>query len=272
MNKILMTSEEEREVRFKILKYLDKICRKNKIKYSLTGGTLLGAVRHKGFIPWDDDIDIFLTRPEYEKLYKVLEKENEYLWLTNESDSNYFLVYGRLVDPNTYIEDEGIDDIKGYGVFVDVCVVDGLPDDKVIRKIHCLFMRFLYRSRRCASYRHKQYVPANIVKRAFKSIYQSICKMIGIKRWVYWLDETAQKYSFHEGKYVGNLMSQYGEKEIMHRKSFEKYIEMSFEGEKFMVIAGWEEYLNNVYGDYMQLPPKDQRKGHHTGKAYWINR
>ena len=93
-----------------------------------------------------------------------------------------------------------------------------------------------------------------------------------MEKWVKWLDRTAQKYSFDEGKYVGNLMSQYGRKEIMHKSSFDDYIEMPFEGINFMVIKGWKEYLTNIYGNYMQLPPVEKRKGHHTGKAYWINR
>lgn len=90
MTKQLMTSDEEKEVRFNILKYIDQTCRENNIKYSLTGGTLLGAVRHGGFIPWDDDIDVFMTRNEYKKFEKLLKMENRYLWLTNKKDSNYF--------------------------------------------------------------------------------------------------------------------------------------------------------------------------------------
>lgn len=272
MTKQMMTSEEEKEVRLDILKYIDQICRENNIKYSLTGGTLLGAIRHGGFIPWDDDIDVFMTRDEYKKFEELLKTERKYLWLTNKKDSNYFLTYGRLIDKNTLIEDEGIDNIVGYGVFVDVCVVDGLPNNNLLRKMHYLKMRFLYRSRRCAAYSHEQYIPKNRAKRIVKSIYQNWCRKIGVAKWVKWLDRTAQKYSFNEGKYVGNLMSQYGGKEIMHKSSFDDYIEMPFEGINFMVIKGWKEYLTNIYGNYMQLPPVEKRKGHHTGKAYWINR
>ena len=269
MARKLMTPDEEKQVRFDILRYIDQICRKHNIRYSLTGGTLLGAVRHGGFIPWDDDIDVFLTRPEYNKLSKVLSNENEYLWLTREYDDNYFFVFGRLIDKRTLIEDEGIDSIAGYGVFVDICVVDGLPDNVILCKFHCFFMRFLYRSRRCAAYSHSQYVPKNFFKRFIKRLYQKICRCIGVKRWVKWLDKVAQKYPFEKGKYVANMMSQYGKKEIMHKKSFDSYIEMPFEDEKFLVIKGWEEYLTNIYGEYMKLPPVEQRKGHHTGKAYW---
>ena len=254
-----------------ILKFIDEFCRNNDIHYSLTGGTLLGAVRHKGFIPWDDDIDIFMTRPEFEKFDSKMKGQKEYTWLTREYDSNYFYNFGRVVDRRTKIIDEGIHEINGYGVFVDVCIVDGLPDNRFTRKCHIILVRIIVLFRRLSSYSHKEYIPKNPLKRLAKQIASTFARTIGVSNWCSLLERIVKKYPFDGGKYVGNIMSQYGAREIMHKTSFDDYIAMSFEGEKFEVIQGWEEYLSNIYGNYMEFPPVEKQVGHHLGKAFWID-
>lgn len=267
----VMTDLEVKKVCLDILKYIKKVCDENGIHYSLTGGTLLGAIRHKGFIPWDDDIDIFMTRPEYIKFEKIMEKQGEYLWLTQKHDAKYHFNYGRVVEQNTIIIDDGLPDIDGYGVFVDVCVVDGLPANKIKRIFHIWFMRCLYRCRRSATYLNKEYIPHNPIKKVVKSLFQRYTRSVGVYNWVKRIEKYISRYPFDGSDYVGNVMSQYGAKEVMHRVSFDEYIELPFEDDFFSAIVGWEEYLKSIYGDYMKLPPIDQQKGHHMGTAYWIN-
>ena len=203
-----------------MLCYFDRICRENNIRYSLTGGTLLGAVRHKGFIPWDDDVDVFLTN-------------------------------------------------EGKGLFLDVCVVDGLPDSRALQEAHMRFMRFCFRARRTVIIIDKErddYKNVSLPKKLLKNF---LVARTDKQFWLRVIEKNMKKYPFNGGKYVGNFTSQYGSKERMHRSSFASYQEMEFEGRSFMVIGGWEEYLTNIYGDYMQLPPEEQRRGHHDGVVYW---
>ena len=265
----LLTDDEQKTVRFEILKYIDRICRENGIHYSLTGGTLLGAVRHHGFIPWDDDIDIFLTRPEYDRLDAVLSTDSTYFWLTDQVDSRFHFNFGRLIDQSTVVLETQVEQDEGYGVFVDICVVDGLPGNALKRFLFVSYMRFLYHARSSATYDVKAYVPKNRVKRILKSIFQKYTRHKGMQYWHTKIARYISKYPFDCSQWVGNITSQYGRKEIMHHSSFEQYIEMEFENAAFQVIAGWEEYLKNIYGDYMRLPPKEQQVGHHMGSVYW---
>lgn len=264
-----MSKDEVKEVCFNTLKYIKKICDENGINYSLTGGTLLGAVRHKGFIPWDDDCDVFMARPEYEKFQLAMEKQDSYLWLTRKHDPNYHYSFGRVVDKRTIVIDEGISEIEGYGVFVDVCVVDGLPNNRLKRWAHIWKVRILYRCRRSASYSNKEYIPQNKLKRFVKQIFQKYTRKVGVAKWSDRVERCVDRYPFDGGELVGNVMSQYGTREIMHRSSFDDYIELPFEDTKFKVCAGWEEYLTHIYGNYLELPPEEKRVGHHMGTAYW---
>ena len=109
--------EERKRINLDLLSYFDTVCRKNGIKYSLTGGTLLGAVRHKGFIPWDDDVDVFLTRQEYEKLEKLSPQTDIYKFVSRKTNPEFKYVFGRIMDNRTVIKDAGGMPVEGNGVF-----------------------------------------------------------------------------------------------------------------------------------------------------------
>lgn len=265
-----MTDSEVREVCFDILKYIKKICDENGIKYSLTGGTLLGAVRHHGFIPWDDDCDVFLARPEYEKLKSILRNQDEYQWIDHEINPDYYANFGRLIDKRTEIVGDGIAEIGVNGIFVDVCVIDGLPDNKLLREMHIAKVRFLTKARNSSSFAETLYVPGNPAKRIVKSMFQKYTRAVGAGKWTDRLEKCVKKYSFDTGKYVGNIMSHYGRREVLHRSGFDNYIELEFEKMKFLAFEGHIEYLEKIYGGgYMTPPPEDKRGGHRVGRAYW---
>ena len=113
---VMLSPEEQKDSILRILLYLDKICRENHIRYSLTGGTLLGAVRHQGFIPWDDDVDVFLIRPEYDKLSRILAEQKEYEWIATEV-GNYHAGWGRLLIPSQWYL------MKSWGSKKQVCLL-----------------------------------------------------------------------------------------------------------------------------------------------------
>ena len=262
-----MSVEEQRQRIFQILLFFDKVCREQGICYSLTGGTLLGAVRHKGFIPWDDDVDVFLLRPEYEKLNAILQKQDEYIWITQNSE-DWDDGYSRIIDPKTVIYDSELGDQKGMGLFIDVCIVDGLPNNNISRSFFVAKMRALYRLRRSTFTQKKEDIPHNPLKRIFKQFVRAGTTAIGPTFWTNMIKKNCDRYSVENSLYVANLLSQYGKKEILHKSGFDHYQEMLFEGVPFLVFNGWEEYLTNIYGDYMSLPPEENRKGHHYDKVY----
>lgn len=266
-----VTDAERKEINLEMLKYLDRVCREQNIEYSLTGGTLLGAIRHGGFIPWDDDADVFLARPEYERLNDYLRTQDEYYWVTAENDDKFYFNFGRLMDKRTHIVNEGTPDISHYGLFIDVCVVDGLPENALLRKWHIFKIRFCYRARRCISIRNKEFCPKNPVKRLIKASFRFVCGLFGYKWWMNRIEALIRRYPFDTGTYVGDVMSNYGSREVMHRSSFDSYCDVPFENCVFRMICGWEEYLTNIYGDYMTPPPEDQRRGHCMGTAYWLD-
>lgn len=264
-----VTAQQARSVNLAMLEYFDRVCRENGVKYSLTGGTLLGAVRHGGIIPWDDDVDVFLTRPEFEKLASVFPEGGRFEFITLQKDPNFNYVFGRLIDTWTLIEYSPNTAGAGKGLFLDVCVVDGLPDDEGKRKRHMRYMRLLVRFRRAViqnpnrkSYRSKGPI--------FVMAKKLLRKCTDIHFWNRKMNKAMQKYPFDGGKYVGNFTSQYGSRELLHAATFSKYYDVKFENLTCMICAGYDEYLSNIYKDYMTLPPLNKRKSHHNCDAVWV--
>lgn len=266
----LVTEEESRIISINLLRYLDKVCRENDVKYSITGGTLLGAVRHRGFIPWDDDVDVFLTRPEYEKLLACFPKDGTYRLYNRQTEEGYVYVWSRLIDTRTMIEKSPNCAALGKGLFLDVCVVDGLPRLKILRSLHMAHLRVLYRLRRCCIQKPgtKRYNEKGALFVFMKKI---VNLLSNIEYWNRRIEKVMQRYPFDRSEYVGNFVSSgYGKRELLHKSVFDSYSDMEFEGIKTMVCDGYEEYLNNIYGDYMMLPEFEKRRGHHPAEAYWI--
>ncbi len=267
----LVTPAEEKFINLALLEYFDKVCRENDIKYSLTGGTLLGAVRHKGLIPWDDDVDVFLSRPEFEKLRDAFPDGGRYVYVDRVKEPGYPYVFGRLIDTDTMIVKSPNTISFGKGLFVDVCVVDGLPKSKILREIHMKRMRILFRFRRATIHENnsKSYANKGPVVLFFKKV---IKKCTTTEFWNRKIEKLMQKYPWDTSEYVGNFTSAYGKREMLHRSGFDSYSDMEFEGKNYMVFDGYEEYLTNIYRDYMQLPPVKKRVGHHPNTTYWVDR
>ena len=264
-----VTIADQRKINMELLVYFDEVCRKNGIHYSLTGGTLLGAIRHRGFIPWDDDVDVFMTRPEYEKVEKAFDSGNRFIFVSKKSEPNFNYVFGRVVDTKTLITESPNTLSAGKGLFLDVCVVDGLPKNALARKLHIAYMRFLMRGRRATIHdpAGKGYQRRGRLVVFAKKIIRSLTDY---QFWNRRLEKAMARYPFDHSEYVGNFTSQYGGREMMHRSAFDSYEDVEFEGHQCMICAGYDEYLTNIYHKYMSLPPKAKRKGHHTGTIRWV--
>lgn len=250
-------------IELEMLVEVDRICRKHDIKYSIDGGTLLGAIRHKGFIPWDDDADVIMNRSEYEKFVSVLDTELDhdrfYFQDINRTDG-YRWGYGKLRRKGTTFIRENQEYMPyEQGIFMDIFVCDNVPDNYISRCI-CNFHSYLYRK---AFYSK---VGANNSSGISKTFY-TVLSMIPEKR----LKESYAKYIKYRNKRKTNWVkcltfpacnSTYGYK----REWYEDTIELQFEDVKLMGSRDFEGYLTFLYGDYMKLPPEEKRKVHPVSK------
>ena len=260
-----LSHEEIQNAELEILMRFDSFCKKYGLRYSLAGGTLLGAIRHKGFIPWDDDIDVMMPRPDYEKFISLFRNvEDPSLFLFSSSTLKY--PFTKLLRRDIAVERDGINDVPN--LWVDIFPVDGLPEDeREIRKIYKknrLYIRIISFSmwKSLKVYRGRQ----NKLKAFLISIF---VKIYGAKRAYRRLDKLAKKIPYGSTSNMGIIAwGMYGPGEKMPLSGFEPPIQVDFEGQKFMAVSCWREYLSGIYGDYMQLPPEEKRVTHDL-KAFY---
>lgn len=263
-----LSLDEQKSVLLSILVELDDFCNKYDINYSLGGGTLIGAVRHKGFIPWDDDIDILMLREDYERFLELYPKDNnEFKLLEMNSSTQYNYPYAKMVRIDTVLI-EDINDATPIGVYVDIFPIDNCADkysDAVKFVKSFSFVRWLNISKS---------IKLNQKRSVWKNIALILGKVISLpisqRKIAKIISRKGQKYRKQSLKYVGELMiDPYREKEIWERAWFDKYILIEFEGKRFKSIESYDQLLKKTYGDYMQLPPANQRVTHHNHKCYW---
>lgn len=263
------------KVQLEILKEFDRVCKKNNLKYFLTGGNLIGAVRHKGFIPWDDDIDIEMPRPDYDKLIKLKDEfTHPYFLQTYQTDPNFPYNFMKIRNSNTtYIENYFCHHKINHGVWIDIFPLDGVSKKVVEKptfsmkfKIWSIWMRYylVYLSTLKRKIRKESFFSD-----IFYNLVYVLTFWVSINHWMSkWIDHTMKKVKYQDAKMVCNLFSVYHAKSILKKEYYQDTTFLPYEGEMFMAPKGYHEILTKTYGDYMKLPPKEKQVGHHYHSGF----
>ena len=260
-----LTPIELKEVQLKIMDYVDSFCRKNNIQYTLAFGTLLGAERHGGFIPWDDDIDIQLLRPEYEKfttLWNAKKSEHPYVLVNIESGNNMGYPFGKVYDPSTVTF---VGNVQRTGVFIDVFPVDYVNNkedylhrskeiDKLIKKRYACFNWMKVNNSKMPVY--KKIIP--FLRKPIKSYEQLAIEISNLAKKVGGKTDIA--CDMINGRYS---------KELMKAAIYEEYNDIKFEDRVYRSVKDTDTYLTKTYGDWRTPPPPEKQISHHGFKAYW---
>ena len=266
---IEVTAQEERVIQITMLKYIDKICRENKIDYFLIGGSLIGAIRHDGFIPWDDDIDIGLTKDNYDKLCAILSKNNEYLLMNRTIQKDYVYPFSKLVDIRTSVIEKECRKIENYGVYVDI-----MPFYNVFskNKVQCLNkIKKVKRLKKILGYSTSTNPYGNsVMKNIFKSPIVFLAKLVGYKRILKLYDRYLIKNNKGDSKFMICGWPCYSyERELYYKEDIQTTIEHTFEGFDVKIPKGYHRVLTNLYGDYMTPPPIEKQIAIHNKKIFW---
>ena len=262
-----MTDEEIKIVSLDILQQVHDFCMKNDIKYSLAYGTLLGAVRHKGFIPWDDDIDILMLRPDYERFVKLFNKlsDSTYSVTSYETDAQFRYAFAKIVNNSTIKDELGFDK---YGIGIDLFPIDKVPNNPNLAyklfKLHKLYWNLFML--KAMKWDNNRSLSKNLFLIASKVILFFIPYSV-IHKMAY---KSVAKYSDLKDDYMlGCLSSPYGMKDMMPKEIFDSPILLPFEQNQYCCLKEYDRYLSSLYGDYMQLPPEEKRVTHHAFKTFW---
>lgn len=250
-----------------ILKDFIKICEENNLTYYIYAGSLLGAIRHNGFIPWDDDLDVVMFRDHYEKFKKIfLATPNEkYELLTNETSDDYFHLLSKLMIKGTLFEEEWVNQVDFHvGINMDIFVLDDLANNK-FKRFYQLKKSFLYNKLLIMSKIKLDDLP--FVTKAVTHLGYHVLNLFKIKpstinrRCLNFL----KKYRDENCECVFDISATAEEYPLIyHKKDFNKVVKVKFEDIEVNAPINYDKILKNLYGNYMELPPKDKRYNHIT--------
>lgn len=261
MNDLEANLRELQLTQLEILKVIDKFCKINNIKYSLYAGSLLGAVRHKGFIPWDDDLDICMERSEYDRFIRKWKETcfDEYILQNKETEPRFTQSFTKIrKDHTTFLQKGERTGEYHTGIFVDIFPIDRMPDDGFAKKLFDF---------RCMLYQlyTREFVPPKANR--FVKIGTSIllmCTPLKIRKKIrIRLLKQITKNNSNRDLNTSSISTKESIKIRFPKDMFDSYTFLEFEGEKFMCFTDWDEHLKCAFGDYMKLPPKEEQKWKH---------
>lgn len=261
------------KLEFDILKYIKKICEEHSIRYYLAYGSLIGAVRHKGFIPWDDDIDIMMPRSDYQRLLEVVQKNEHpyYKLISVDTDNRFQVPLPKIIDTRTnLIQDYDLIEPVPLGVYVDIFLIDGAGDDYENALLR--YNRALRNYQTWKKSRQKMF-PPNVSR--IKSILRRIKNLpfiiLGSSYFMKELTKENSKFTFDSSYYVATFETgtSIAEKNVFNYSDFAEGNYLEFNGEFFQVPKNYDKLLKLEYGNYMELPPVEQQVSHHAYSLTW---
>ncbi|MDO4982701.1 MAG: LicD family protein [Eubacteriales bacterium] len=264
-----ISTEEYKRVLKNMLFDLDRICTENDISYFVSFGSLLGTVRHNGFIPWDDDVDISLYYTELPKLKKALEKNEKYYILDSSCPTPYYNNFPRFCSREYALKLKGVIDIEDLGAFIDIFVLYDVPSEKEEREK-------LYRSLK----RDRENVINSLPLRCFSTLKtkQKIKKLLSLpgllknrgkySENVKKRDETLHTFDGIDSTFVASLFDHPHDRDLMKKEDIFDIVSHSFEDIEVKIPRNYDLMLTTRYGDYMKLPPEKQRRSTHHFKVY----
>ena len=260
---------EIQQMELGIMEYIHEVCQKIGVKYFLAYGSLIGAVRHKGFIPWDDDMDICMLREDYEKLqdYLIANPDERYEVMSYKNNLNYVYPFMKVQDNQTYLLEEDVRIDSNMGIYVDIFPVDGYEDDSVFKDK----MTRLIKKRQLSCYTFKGITNT-------KSLLNSLIRYISViifyftntNKYIRGIDDLAQSRKVDDYELVDYLIYKDMNKPVWKREWLKQTITGVFEGKEFMIPKNYHEILTSDYGDYTQLPPVELRFSHHDFQLWKI--
>lgn len=258
---------EMRRAQIEMLDALAAYCDAHGLTYYLSGGTLLGAVRHKGYIPWDDDIDVNMPRPDCDRLIELTGGHlNDHIEIAAPfGPIQHGTSFPRLCDTRYILHSASPDGKSSYytNLFIDIFPIEGLPTEWDKVKRHYTIAKSLVVLRKLAYFRGIPISPQVNLATILRHIAHPFCKLTGYKIWNRLLLKHAMKYKYDECPYVGVVTScMHTLEEYIEREGYGTPRKVEFEGKLYNAPANTEKYLTNLYGDYMQLPPEDKRVAH----------
>ncbi len=259
---------EVQKCQLDIMKAVDLVCKNNDIPYFAIGGTLLGAIRHKGFIPWDDDIDIGLSRENFKRFCEVADRDlPEYYRLRFNEDPKNGLLYAKIHDIRTaFIEAAEMHNPERFkGIFIDVFPYDGMPNSRFFRSIYTYAVKNLVRA--MTAHRVKE-----IVGRANLTLKEKLVTVLPYSLYYRLWRFTVTRHKFSKSKYTTFTWSATPNKLTVPTEYFVNLAEYDFEGFAMPGSLDYDSYLSIQFGNYMELPPEDKRQVHSNGGIVDVNK
>lgn len=252
-----------------ILKAIDAFCAENNLTYYLAYGTLLGAVRHKGFIPWDDDIDICMPRPDYERFISTFKSNNSrYQVISRVKDKKYPYFFAKVHDTNTILDVETTFKFH-LGVYVDIFPIDAIPLEKNLQKKYIRkfnFYRNIYNIK-AIKYSNKR----SFLKNVFLFASRLVTLFIPLSFLSNKIDKISKSYNYADHKLV-SIAATADQRLILDKEFFSEGVKLTFEDMDANVPKGYIEILSKNYGDFLKLPPIEKQISHHSQIAFMLNR
>ncbi len=258
-----------------MLRIFITICKKNNLTYYCCGGTAIGAIRHQGMIPWDDDIDVFMPRKDFDRFVQIVNSSSsdDYELETPHINDKYPFYSAKFCNKHTtLLESKDVPCV--YGLYIDIFPIDGAPNDyEQARAMERRFTKTKYKLEAIST--HISFVEYIMLLTKPKEWGRFVRKTIGFffrslyrKHLLQQLDAICYKHKYEDSTLVAVYCGSYGPKEVFPKAWLDGNISFQFEGLNVDLPIGYDDYLRQYYGNYMQLPPEEKRISHHN-KAYF---